>query len=188
MAVKQPFGTAASDNIIPLTSINVGTLLAGITAVEQGDARQHQSVLTLATTLPAIAGGAALGVGKLIYTFPAGVIVIHSVYMNAILTAADGNIDADTPDVGIGTVIASGVVSVLSGTGTFEDQVTGQTATDCTGTAILKTTAPTAGAAFIIEAADAHTLHLNVADSWAASGETDCPLTGTVIINWDFMI
>src|SRR3990167_10807567 len=55
-----------------LNTLNAGAANAGTTAVEYGDSRLHQSVLTVNTTLPAIAGGAALAVGKLLYTFPAG--------------------------------------------------------------------------------------------------------------------
>ena len=165
-----------------LTTQSIGALPAGVTAVEWGDQFRHVTVLTLSTTLPAIAGGAALGVGKLIYTFPLGDLVVHGTSMNVTLTAADGNIDADTPDVGVGSVIASGAIATLT-TATFEDMITGQTATNCTGTnipATLGTVHPVADAA-------AHTAHLNVADTWAASGETDCPLAGTVVLTWSWL-
>lgn len=173
--------------VISLPGSNPGTVPSGVTAAEYGNGYVQHTRLTLSTTLPAIAGGANLGVGKLIYTFPAGEIVIESAYMSIALTAADGNIDADTPDVGLGTVIASGVVAVLSGTATFENIITGQTATNCTGTATVKTAEPTAGVGLVIAAAGAHTVYLNVADGWAASGETACPVTGTVALNWRFM-
>ena len=187
MSIRQPFG-AGSGNQTPLTSVNVGTAATGVTAIEYGDAIRHTSVLTVSSTLPPIAGGADLAVGKLVYTLPAGAILVDSAYMSMALTAAGGNIDADTPDVGIGTVIASGAVAVLSGTGTFENIITGQTATDCSGTAIVKATAPTAGASLEITAAGAHTIYFNVADGWAASGETACPIAGTIILNWTFLV
>jgi len=187
MAIRQPFGAGADDQT-PLTSVNVGTASTGVTAVEYGDAINHTTVLTISSTLPAIAGGADLAVGKLLYTLPAGAELIESAYMSVALTAADGNIDADTPDVGIGTVIGSGAVAVLGGTATFENIVTGQTATNCTGTATVKATAPTAGVDLEIATAAAHTVYLNVADGWAASGEAACPVTGTVILNWKFLV
>lgn len=183
MSVEQPFGDAASTKI-PITTTNVGTAATGVTAVEQGDALHHKTTLTLATVLPAIAGGAALGVGKLIYTFPAGAINIRATQMNVSITQTEGNIDADTPDGGIGTVIASGVVSVLGGTATFENLLTGQTFDNCTGTAELKTVATS----LVIEAASAHTIHFNVADTWAASGDLAAIVAGTVIIEWDFIV
>ena len=95
-------------------------------------------------------------------------------------------IDADTPDVGLGTVIASGVVSVLSGTATFENIMTGQTFNDCNGTAEVKTTVATSSPfALVVETADAHTVYLNVADTWA--GADDITGTGTIIIDWTFL-
>lgn len=185
--IRQPFGESA-DNQLPLTSYGVGTAATGVTAVEYGDGVTHKTVLTVSSTLPAIAGGAALGVGKLLYTLPAGVQAVKVSYMSMALTAADGNIDADTPDVGIGTVIASGAVAVLSGTATFENLLTGQTATDCSGTATVKTAGPTAGTPLEIAAGGAKTIYFNVADTWAASGETACPIAGTVIIEWTSLV
>lgn len=169
------------------TTQSLGTVGSGVTAVEWGDRYHHTTVLTLSTTLPAIAGGANLAVGKLIYTFPAGDVIVEACSMNVTLTAADGNIDADTPDVGIGTVIGSGAVAVLGGTATFENIITGQTATDCSGTNIPAVLGPTAGGPLGIADAAAHTVHLNVADGWAASGETACPLAGTVVLRWSWL-
>ena len=169
------------------TSGSVGTAATGVTAVEYGDSRTHQTVLTLDTVLPAIAGGASLGVGKLLYTLPAGAHIIESAYMSVAITQTDANITADTPDVGLGTVIASGAVAVLGGTATFENIITGQTAADCDGEATVKTSIPTAGVPLVIEAAGAKTIHLNVADGWAADGDAAALLTGTVVINWRTM-
>jgi hypothetical protein len=178
--IREPFGEYTA---------NVGTAATGVTAVEEGgDGSYHKTTLTVSSTLPAIAGGAALAVGKLLYTLPAGAHAVKVSYMSMALTAADGNIDADTPDVGVGTVIASGAVAVLGGTATFENLITGQTATNCTGTATVKTIGPTAGTVLPIEAAGAHTIYFNVADTWAASGETACPISGTVVIEWTTLV
>lgn len=166
------------------TASNTGTAGTGVTAVEYGDGRNHVTVLTVATTLPAIAGGANLAVGNLLYTLPAGVQVIDAANMSLAITQADGNITADTPDGGLGTVIGSGVVAVLGGTATFEDILIGQTFNDCNGTAETVALVPTAGAGLIRNAGDAKTIHFNVADGWAASGDTGAALTGTVTIAW----
>jgi len=183
MAIRKPFGNDA-DNQTPTTSVNVGTVATGTTVVENGDAIHHQTVLTLATTLPAIVGGTNLAVGKLIYTFPAGAINVRATHMNVSIKQTEGNIDADTPDGGIGTVLANGAVVVLGGTATFENLLTGQTFDDCDGTAEVKTLATS----LVIEAAGAHTVHFNVADGWAASGDVAAILAGTVIIEWDFIV
>lgn len=165
----------------------LGTEATGTDVAEYGSAGQRSTVITLDTTLPAIAGGANLAVGKLIYTFPAGPIIINSASMSVAITQTEDNITADTPDVGIGTVIGSGAVAVLGGTATFENIITGQTAADCDGTPTVKTSIPTAGAPLVIEAAGAHTVYLNVADGWAASGDAAALLTGVVTLNWSFL-
>lgn len=170
-----------------VTESNVGVSASGVTAAEGGNGTEQRTVLTLATTLPAIAGGASLGVGSLIYTFPDGEIVIKRSFMSVAITQTEGNITADQPDVGLGTVIAVGVIAVLSGTATFENVITGQTATDSNGTTTVKTAIPTANVPLVIAAADAHTLHFNAAAAWTASGDAAPLLTGTVIIDWSFM-
>jgi hypothetical protein len=161
-----------------------GTAATGVTAAEVQDGSYHRTTLTVATVMPAIAGGANLAVGKLLYTMPAGVIAIWASHMALALDEADGNITADTPDGGLGTVIASGVVALLNGTATFENILTGQTFNDCNGTVETVALAPTAGAPFIMNAADAHTVHFNLADGWAANGEAALAVSGTVTLLW----
>lgn len=177
--IKTPFGIDEG-----LQSLNVGAVSDYATALEYGDGSFHKTRLSLTGALPTIAGGAALAVGRLIYTLPAGVIRIVSAYFDGVaITQSDGNIDADTPDVGIGTTIASGAVAVLSGNAAFENVLTGQTFTDCDGTAELVGAAST----LIIDAADDHTLYLNVADTWAASGDAAATISGDVVITWEFL-
>lgn len=161
-----------------------GTAGTGVTAVHYGDGKNMMTFLTLSGITVAPTGAAALGIGALIFSFPAGIHVHEVTNMSIIPTAAAGT-SADTPDVGIGSVIASGVVSVLSGTATFEDYVTGQTATNCSGTAVPATLAATAGALTGISlnvAASAKTMYVNLADTWAAADTIT--LSGTVSIKW----
>lgn len=163
---------------------NLGQPSAAIFSVdERGDKSNHVTVLQVDSTLPAIAGGANLAVGKLLYTFPAGAIIVRGAHMNVAITQTDGNIDADTPDIGLGTTIASGAVAVLGGTPAFENILTGQTATDCDGTPTVKTV----DAALVIEAAGDHTVYLNVADGWAASGDAGALIQGTVTLEWTYL-
>lgn len=166
----------------------VGTAATGVTATEEGTGFRHRTTLAVSTTLPAIAGGANLAVGKLLYTFPAGVVVVHAAHMSLAITQSEGNITADTPDGGLGTVIGSGAVALLNGTATFENILTGQTFNDCNGTAEVKALGPTAGIPLIIESGDAHTVYFNVADLWAASGDAAAALAGTVVLDWSFLI
>ena len=171
----------ARNNTFLLENVGIAPA-AGTTIAEYGNRKQHTSVITIDTTLPAIAGGANLAVGKLIGTLPAGPVRITSTNMSVSIKQTQGNITADTPDVGIGTTIGSGVVAVLGGTAAFENILTGQTAADCDGTATVKLL----GTELIIAAADAHTIYLNVADGWAASGDAAAILRGTVEINWEY--
>lgn len=164
---------------IPITDSGIEPA-AGWTCTTYGQDGFYKTVFEANTTLPAIAGGAALGVGKQFVTYPAGAVAIWGTQMDIALQQVDGNVTADTPDVGVGTVIASGVVSVLGGTATFENMLTGQTAADCDGTATLKTVQT----ALVIESADAHTGFLNAADTWAASGEATMGVTGTITQFW----
>ena len=163
---------------------NVGTAATGVTAVEYGDGYQHTTVLTVDTTLPAIAGGADLAVGKLLYTLPAGACIVDKAYMSLAITQSEGNINADTPDGGLGTTIASGVVAVLGGTAAFENIITGQTFDDCNGTA---ETVTVSNSILSVESGDNHTIYFNVADGWAASGDAAAGLAGTVVLHWQFM-
>lgn len=129
-------------------------------------------------TLPAIAGGANLAVGRHIYTYPAGAIAQAHARITVALHQTQGNVTADTPDLGLGTTIASGVVAVLSGTAAFENIMTGQTMNDCNGTVeelALST-------ALLISAAGDHNVYLNVADGWAASGDAGIIVRGKIVL------
>jgi len=153
-----------------------------ITTYERGDGSNHTTYLVLnAFEMPAITGGVDQGLGHLLYTFPAGAItVVSAEFVDLNLDELDGNITNDTPEVGLGTTIASGAVAVLSGTAAFENILTGQVAPDCNGTDF--DASDTSGLS--IAAIDDHTVYLNMADGWAAGGETNLPVSGTIKIVW----
>lgn len=159
-----------------------GLILPGswVTSQTTGSPEGYKTVLTLNGSFPAIAGGANLGVGKLILTLPAGVRIITGSSISLSLKQTQGNVTNDTPDLGLGTVIASGVVATLDGTATFENIMTGQTMNDCDGTVENKTVTTN----LAMETADAHTIYLNVADGWAASGDAALGFRGTATIWW----
>lgn len=163
-------------------ALDAGTPASNVRAQEYGDQNIHQTVLTVTdAVLPAITGGAAEAEGVLLYTLPGGAHVVESAYMSLAIQQQDGNITADTPDVGLGTTIATGAVSVLGGTPAFENVLTGQTAADCDGTATVKTVADQV---LVIESGDSHAIYFNAADTWAASGDAGALVSGTVTINW----
>jgi hypothetical protein len=164
-----------------VSSKNVGTAGTGVTAVETSNGTYHETILSF-TALDLInpAGAANLAGGALIYTFPSGDVTILGSTISLMVDEASGATNtADTPDLGLGTVIASGAVATLDGTATFENIMTGQTMNDVNGTyenasvtTILK-----------IASASAHTVHLNIADGWAGDGAM-VQATGFVYLRW----
>lgn len=170
-----------------ITEANVGTAESNITVVESGNAFQHTSILTLASVAATIGDNASLGTGSLLYTFPAGEIIVDCAFISVGVNLTTGTPTTDTPEVGLGTVIATGAVAVLSGTSTFEDIITGTAAADIAGTATVLTAIPTANVPLVIAAADAHTVFFNLADAWADVDDTAATLSGTVVLNWKFL-
>jgi hypothetical protein len=164
------------------TTSNVGTAATSVTAVEKGDGSVHETILTVtALSLIDPAANAALAGGALVYTFPAGDILVLESSMSISLDEASGSTNAaDTPDLGLGTVVGSGVQSVLSGVGaTSENILTGQTASDVNA---AYTTASVA-TALRIASASVHTVYLNIADTWAGDGAAILA-TGTIRLKW----
>lgn len=176
--------TTINNLVAGKNTVNLGTAGTGFSAVEYGDAYQHTTVLTANTALGAIAGGAALGVGKLAYTLPDGACIVNSAYINLAIQQTEDNITADTPAIGLGTTIAAGAIANFSGDATMENVLTEQTAADCDGTATVKTVADQV---LVIESASNHTIYVNVADTWAASGDAGAGLTGIIVLNWQFV-
>jgi hypothetical protein len=184
--IKFPFGVGQNDGT-DKTSVNVGTANTGVTAVEYGDAVNHTTSLSFtALSIGTPITAANLAFGKLLYTMPAGVQIVEAVYMSVALTGTT-TIVGDTPDVGVGSVIASGAQATLSGAGaTMEDYVTGQTSGAISGsntsTVLAVATAGALTGIALNVAASAKTFHLNVADGWAGAGTVTA--TGTVVIVW----
>lgn len=173
-------GTINSVNNI--TQVNVGAVGSGaIVATENGDAYHHRTILTITNLVYAgkPAGAANEGFGALLYTLTGANVIINACYMSVALTCT-GTVTADTPDVGIGTTVASGAIAVLSANPLFENVLTGQTAADVNGTATVKLLSTILD----IPVANNHTIYLNMADGWA--GADTITANGTVIL--DYMI
>ncbi len=182
-AIADLFDDSDKQDIVNTT--NIGTAATGVTAVESGDGGQHTTVLTVSSVLPAIAGGADAAVGKLLYTLPAGACIVNMAYMSMSINQTESNINADTPDVGLGTTIGSGANALLSDVGAAAENIlTGQTAADCAGLVKVKTVADQV---LVIEAGGDHTIYFNAADGWAADGDSAAVLAGTVVLHWQFM-
>ncbi len=119
-----------SEGIISKTPIgSMPSGLATITCAEYSTGANVVTVLTLnGFVVGAQAGAAAaLGVGNIIYSFPTGDQHLELVYSfdNISLTCAGTAVAGGK--LGLGSVVASGAISVLSGTSTFQDRLTGVT-------------------------------------------------------------
>ncbi len=159
---------------------------ATVSVATTGDGRDFTTVLTLTNFIVgALAGAAAaLALGNKVFTFPAGAHLHYASYMSIGLTAVG---TTKTPDVGVGSVIASGAVAVLGGTATFEDYITGQTAADIAGTPAVKTSVATAGALTGIsvnEAASVKDVFLNAAATWSANNTGNLLANGKITLKW----
>lgn len=169
--------------------VAVGSNGTGVTAVHYGDGKDITTVLTLTGVTFPIAGAANEAIGKLIYTFPAGIHVHYVTSLSLTLTGG-GVVDAATPDVGIGSVIATGAVDVLGGTATFEDYVNGTTWTaTCNGTnqkiGPVGATAGVLSGISLNKTGDVKAVHLNMAAAWA--GADTVTVAGTVVLRWTIM-
>lgn len=166
-----------------LTTQTPSGLVTGINVVatESKGGSFYRTTLKLNSFTMAVAGAANEAIGYLIATFPAGGHHLHSV-AGAVQLKGTGTVDADTPDVGIGTVVATGAVAVLGGTASFEDIVDGVTATDCNNTVIGIGASPDDE---LSSAPEAKAVYLNIADGWA--GADTITVTGAVVIEWTKM-
>lgn len=117
--------------------------------------------------------------GVLLTTLPAGAQGIKISRLNISLLASNGSMVNDTPDVGIGTVKATGAVNVLSGTATFENILTGQTALNANGSTFNGTDLTVD---LLTNASGVKTIYLNAADAWAGNGSVAA--TGEIQIQW----
>ena len=163
-----------------VSEVGVGTAGTNVVATTVGS-KSYVTTLALSAVSYTIAGAANEAVGALIFTLPAGAQFVEACYMSVALQGG-GTVDADTPDIGVGTVIATGAVAVLGGTATFEDILDGQTATDADGTATVALLAPDDT---LSVAGDVKAVHLNIADGWA--GADTVTATGTIVLKWTQM-
>lgn len=166
---------------------NLGTAGTNVVATEYGDGRHHITKLVLSSVAYTIGDNASLGIGAIIYTFPAGAYIVHGSSIDVGLSLTTGTPTTDTPEIGLGSVIASGAVSVLGGTATFEDIMAGATTpvmANISGTAELFTHVPN----LKIEAAGFRVVNLNFADAWANVDNTAATASGTVWLEWTLFV
>jgi hypothetical protein len=183
--------TAISTDGAYESSLNSGTVgAATVTAVEHSDGRNYTTELTLASfVIPAITGAGAEASGALVYTFPAGAHIFSATYHSVAITCPGGN-SADQPELGLGSVEATGANATLGAEGaTSEDYTDGSTVADCSGTAlVLGPVLPNAGihtGIALNATGDTKTVYLNLADTWAAADTITAD--GTIVFNWTML-
>jgi hypothetical protein len=165
----------------------IGTAGTSCVATEYGDGKNHVTRIVITDLAQTIGEDASLGVGALIYTFPAGIIAVKSAGGSVAMTIVFAT-KTDTPEVGLGTVIASGAIATLgAGAATMENITDGVATADVNGTA--KVLDSNLGeSTMVIPAASAHTVFLNWADAWIdATGEDNSTIQGTVWLDWTLL-
>ena len=168
-----------------------GAVGTNVTAAEYGDGYNHTTVLTLTNVdLGAIGGAGALALGALIYTFPAGA-HLHSVTSASIAIQGDAPVQADTPELAIGSLIASGAVATIGAVDPTAEDYTAPLAsiTDCNGSvneiAMQGAVAGLHTGISFNATGDTKAVNLNVADTWSGASTT-LLATGTVTLQWVF--
>ena len=143
-----------------------------------GDGVNMTVVATLTNVALTVGSSENLGVGVKILTLPAGNLFIRDAHF----TVGFGSVTTtnDTPEIGLGTVIASGAVTVLGGTATFENIIEGAATADTNGTA--KVSNDSRGLAILT--GGSHDVYCNMADGWGANADKDGLLNGTVVIRY----
>lgn len=169
---------------------SAGTAGTGVTASEEGDGRTHTTVLTVAATdALTVADNAALSDGHLVYTFPAGEIIIESAYMSMGVTLAEDTTQA-AAEIGLGTTAGTGAAATLGAVAATAENILGPaTPTACDGTATVTTAAVGAGTPLVIATAGAHTVYFNIAATWADTAGADLTgdIAGTITLCWKKM-
>jgi hypothetical protein len=161
-----------------------GTVQEGLTVIEKSSGCFHVTKITLpdpGVTVIEPTSAADLADGLPLYEFPEGECVITHVIIDIEFKSTD-DIEADTPDIGLGMKIASGATATLGEDTDFEDVLTGQTASGGIETDVDSMTVVKAVEKRIDPDDTDRTLHLNVADGWADAGTLD--VKGTIIIHW----
>ena len=141
----------------------------------------HETKIVLAATTFAVAS-AALAFGTKLFTFPVGKIIVHKCIAELSFVADGANSVA--ADIGLGTLLASGAQTALSGVGaTAEDIMDGFTATVLNGkTAVTQTVIQDGINDEKDGSVTAKACHLNIAGNWNVS--TNVVYSGTITVLW----
>lgn len=180
-----------------LTSTNVGTA-TNVTVEEHGDGVDHVTKVTLSGFVVGTGGdSASLALGAKFYTWPTGktIEVVSATWAGGLTYDAD--VTTDTPELGIGTVAATGAAATLT-TGTWENIMDGGAtmgpttggdavaiAPDVAGTVFYKKSLSTVSPIIKPSGGQARDVFLNVADGWAnVTTAGNVTADGVIILKW----
>jgi len=150
-----------------------------ITLSDVVDGQRHITTCLFDNLSMGATTNASLAMGKLLMTLPAGAVLIKGSNISVAVTGSGSADAADTPDLGLGTVIGSGVNALLSNVGaTSENILTGQTVGDVVGTVCAATVTTNLS----IETGGTKTVYLNIADGWAGVATIYC--SGSAVVEW----
>lgn len=168
------------------------TPVSTVAVAEFGDGRDITTVLTLTDFIVGAipSANAALGVGNIVASFPAGQ-HLELVYSFSALNLKVPSTGKATK-TGLGSVVASGAVSVLSGTATFQDRLSGQDITTSAtgGTAVSAIAGATAGIGTGIAlngTGSVKNVFLNAAATWVTGNAGNLTASGIIVIHWTRM-
>ena len=168
-----------------------GTVGTNCTVIEYGNETYHVSSITVTGVAYVIGDTAALGIGALIYTFPAGIVHVQVADCSVGLNLTTGTPTSDTPEIGLGTTIGSGANATLGAVDAAAENIAGPSACDdIAGTAEAFNSLTAEGTktnTLVIAAAADHTVYLNFADTWANVDNTAATATGTVRLAWTLL-
>jgi len=183
ITVSEAGALSAVGEVKDNTGVTMGVAGSGVTAVESGVGNRRTTVLTLAKTNAfTVADDANLCDGHLVYTFPAGEILIESVSASINVTLAEDSANA-AAELGMGNVIGSDAQATLGADNAGCENFLGPIATaDMAGAANVLTQTQE----LVLATADPHLVHVNIGSTWNDTAGTDLTgdLAGTVTINW----
>lgn len=173
-----------------LTASSVGAAGTGCVAEEHGDAVYHITKLTCTAVAMGTGGdNADLAIGALVYTFPAGAIMIMDGSVKGIFDQASHGTIPDG-EIGLGTVVGSTAVDTIAEVGaTSGDIMRGQAISSYVlGTTVAtvgSTPVTTGGITVIASGASPRTVYLNLAATWPDIAAPEAvTFTGVVTFRW----
>ncbi len=188
----------ATANQVVCSTGNGTVTTGGTTAViELGDSVNHLVKLTMTSfVIGTIVSSTSLGIGASMYTLPAGALIVDQATLTGSIVTS-GSTKTGTPEIGIGTVIASGAVAVLSGTQTFQNVMSGSAsggsgtgsdasslAPDLNSTTFQKISLSTITPMIKASGGQARALFLNAAAAWGANTGGTLTFTGVIHIRY----